>query len=170
MIQQIVMPLLGGAIVVALLGGIWKCNARRWNRLAAVYRADCSEQNSLDPESEQLSYQTLILTGGAVGWNSYKGITTVGVSRDGIMLRPHTLFSIFHPPLLIPFGDLSIKAKRWRLFGQTYECTLSGVHNVRIIIDEGLLNWIESRTTQLVETSTAQHERDSSSDDVASVA
>ncbi|MFK7818863.1 MAG: hypothetical protein AB8G99_09095 [Planctomycetaceae bacterium] len=93
--------------------------------------------------------QTVILVGGDIGWNSYKGITTVGVTREGISLRLMAPFSIFHPPLLVPFRDIRIEPKRWYLLGKTFQLTLTGVTDVQLILHDELVDWIGLRTADL---------------------
>lgn len=93
--------------------------------------------------------QTVILVGGDIGWNSYSGITTVGVAPEGLLLKLMPLFAAFHPPLLIPYSELSIQPKRWYLIGKTHECTLRRVSDVRIVIHDELLEWIRSKATKL---------------------
>lgn len=152
MIEKLMLSLIGYGTFVGLMCGIWKANARRWNRLAAAYRAPaeitCIAERTM---------QTVILVGGQVGWNSYKGIVTVGVTEDGILLRVMRPFGAFHPPLLIPYGDNKIEPRNWYLIGKTSQLTLSKVDNVQVIIHDELLRWIESEVTALADLSVVPH-------------
>ncbi|WP_404305640.1 hypothetical protein [Neorhodopirellula lusitana] len=113
MISNLLFYLVGYSLPVGLMGMMWKANARRWTRLAQTYRA-------VDPGIciRKRTMQTVILVAGDIGWNSYKGIVTVGVTREGILLKVMPLFSIFHPPLLIPHADCHIEPRRWYLIGK----------------------------------------------------
>ncbi|QDU90824.1 hypothetical protein Pla175_42370 [Pirellulimonas nuda] len=148
MIETLLVQSVGVGFVIALIAGMYKANARRWGRLASAYRV--SEQL---PSYSESAMQTIILVGGDFGWNSYRGITTVGVAPEGLLLKLMPPFSTFHPPLLIPYSDLSIEPKRWYLIGKSHQCTLRRVDDVRIIIDDKVLEWIKSEATSLaVET------------------
>jgi len=144
MIEKLMLSLVGYGTFVGLMYGVWKANARRWNRLAAAYRAPAGIQCAAER-----TMQTVILVGGQVGWNSYKGIATVGVTEEGILLRLMLPFTLFHPPLLIPYGDSQIEPRKWYLIGKTSQLTLRKVGNVQVIIHDELLHWIESQVTGL---------------------
>lgn len=107
MIGTLLSQLVGVGFVLALIAGMYKANARRWGRLARAYRV-----TGHLPSHAETGMQTIILLGGDLGWNSYRGITTVGVAPEGLLLKLMPPFSIFHPPLLIPYSDLSIEPKR----------------------------------------------------------
>jgi hypothetical protein len=96
--------------------------------------------------------QTVILAGGDIGWNSYSGIVSVCVTRQGILLKVMLPFSLFHPPLLIPFGDCQIAPRRWYLLGKTVQYTLRDVSDVQMIIHDDLQLWIENQAARLRDT------------------
>ena len=149
MIGTIFLSIVGYGIAIALLCAVWKANARRWSRLAQAYRANNDLQHDVIECHATQSLQTVILAGGNVGWNAYKGIVTVGVTSQGILLRVMTLFSAFHPPLLIPFRDIHIEPRQWYLIGRTSQLTLAQVSDVQIILHDETLHWIASQTAQL---------------------
>ncbi|WP_146535216.1 hypothetical protein [Rubripirellula reticaptiva] len=140
---------------------MWKLNARRWTRLARQYHA----VDATGSVAER-TMQTVILVAGDIGWNSYKGIATVGVTREGISLQLMSPFSIFHPPLLIPYGDCHIEPTRWYLIGKTVQYTLRGVGDVKMIIHDDLQVWIESQAAKLAH---AQADTRISNDEFAGV-
>lgn len=149
MIETLWTHFFGYGVFIGLMYGIWKCNARRWTRLSRVYgAADTAGFASADCNGQRM--QTVILTGGNVGWNSYKGIVTVLVTRDGILFQLMPPFSICHPPFLVPFRDIKVSPKRWYLFGKSFQLTFTGVSNVQIIVHEELIAWIERQTSKLV--------------------
>ncbi|WP_442510462.1 hypothetical protein SH528x_002085 [Novipirellula sp. SH528] len=93
--------------------------------------------------------QTVILVGGDVGWNSYKGIATVGVTKEGILLQLIAPFSLFHPPLLIPYGATDVEPRKWYLIGKTVQYNLREVSDVKMIVHDDLQDWIESQSASL---------------------
>ncbi|MEZ6132012.1 MAG: hypothetical protein R3C59_25400 [Planctomycetaceae bacterium] len=149
MIETIFLSVVGYGTFIGLLCGVWKANARRWNRLARAYRADSDLTSNATECYATKTMQTVILVGGNVGWNSYKGIITVGVTHEGILLRVMTPFSAFHSPLLIPFGEIHIEPRQWYLIGKTSQFTLNQVSDVQIIVHDETLQWIESQVSQL---------------------
>lgn len=149
MIGNLIFQLFSYGVPIAFVSLIWKCNARRWTRLARAYRAVDSVVNDATDGAAKRTMQTVILIAGDIGWNSYKGIATVSVTREGILLKLMKPFSVFHPPLLIPFGDCHIEPRRWYLIGKTVQYTLRGVSDVKMIIHEDLQDWIESQAAGL---------------------
>ena len=148
MIEKFMLSVVGYGFLFTLLYGIWKCNARRWTRLARAYRAPDLLHADAPECYATRTMQTVILVGGDIGWNSYKGIVTVGVTAQGILLQIMRPFSFFHPPLLIPFRESHIEPKQWYLVGKTSQFTLNQVSDVQIIVHDDLLQWIESQTAQ----------------------
>ncbi len=153
MIEKLFLNLIGYGVLAALLYTISRCNARRWNRLALVYRAP--DQLQIDPSRNNAcrTMQTVILVGGNVGWNSYNGLITVSVTEQGLLLQLMRPFSAFHSPLLIPFGEIQIEPKRWCLIGKTFQLTLKRVSDVQIIVHDDLLKWIELQASRLATSS-----------------
>ena len=149
MIENLFLHAVGYGVVTVVMCVIWKCNARRWTRLARVYRASDVLPSEILECSAKRSMQTVFLVGGDIGWNSYKGIVTVGVTKKGIVLRLMPPFSLFHPPLLIPFRDSHIEPRRWYLVGKTSQFTLGKVTDVQLIVHDELLTWIESQAASL---------------------
>ena len=149
MIEKLLLHFIGYSVFIGVMYGMWKSNARRWSRLARKYSA--GEQV---PSQDSLCFakrtkQTVILVGGNVGWNSYKGIVTVGVTSEGILLQLLFPFSIFHAPLLISYRDCSIEPKKWCLFGKSHQYTLTHVSDVQLIIDDDLQHWINTQCASL---------------------
>ncbi|APZ96183.1 hypothetical protein [Fuerstiella marisgermanici] len=148
MIETLWTHVVGYGMVIAMMSGIWKSNARRWTRLARVYSAagpsDCDASNCVSK-----GMQTVILTGRDIGWNSYKGIATVNVTSEGILFQLMFPFCTFHPPLLIPFRDIQVVPRQWYLFGKTFQLTLARVKDVQIIVHSELIDWIARQTSQL---------------------
>lgn len=144
MIEALLLRLIGYGVFAGLIIGVWKANSRRWNRLAAEYRA--VETPRSHPAR---TMQTVILVGRDLGWNSYRGLVTVNVTPAGIALRLMPPFSACHPPLLIPFADVHVEPKRWYLVGKTFQYRLSRVGDVQIIVHDDLHAWIESQAAEL---------------------
>lgn len=146
MTAEIFRMLFGLSIFAGLMYGILKAHARRWTRLARVYKA-VSPGDFTNAATKRM--QTIILTGGQLAYNSYKGIATVSVTAEGLLFRMMPLFSIFHPPLLVPFRDISVAPKKWYLIGKTFQLTFASVHNVQMIVHSELMEWIEDQAREL---------------------
>tara|TARA_R110002049_G_scaffold288423_1_gene470946 strand:+ start:132933 stop:133430 length:498 start_codon:yes stop_codon:yes gene_type:complete len=148
MIGNVLLHLIAHSLPVGLLFVIWKCNSRRWARLAKAYRA--AEETHCFAKR---TMQTVMLVGGDVGRNSYKGIVTVSVGREGILLELMLPFSTFHPPLLIPYSACDIEPRQRFLMGDTFQYTLRDVSDVKIIVHDDLQDWIESQAASLASVS-----------------
>ena len=133
-----------------------RCSAR-WNRLARAYPVvdgtECVAKRTM---------QTVILDAGSLQWNSYKGIVTVGVTSKGILLKVMPPFSMFHPPILIPYRECQVEARRWYLIGKTVQYTLRQAGDLKIIIHNDTQEWIELQIASLAiaqaETRTSEEE------------
>ena len=88
----VVFPLFwcGVVYLIAHVGG--------WVRLAQHYHYNG------DFQGQQWSLQSA-----RIGWGNYNGVLTVGANWEGLYLNPMFLFRCGHPPLFIPWYDLSVK-------------------------------------------------------------
>ena len=149
MISTLFLHGVGYSVFFGLLYAICKSNARRWNRLAQVYRAEHDLLTTTFEAHPERSMQTVFLAGGDVGWNSYKGIVSVAITSQGILLKLMRPFSLFHPPLLIPLRDIHFEPTRWYLMGKTSQLTFRHVSNVQMIVHDDLVHWITSQLSQI---------------------
>ncbi len=72
-----------------------------WGVLAEKYAAPASV--------EQCSGTMFPMEHVSVKFVNYKGAITLGFFDEGLYLKPMVLFSLFHQPLLIPWGDLVLE-------------------------------------------------------------
>ncbi len=86
--------------IISLLGG--------WARLATCYRAPGAF------EGPQWHFQS-----GHLGLTRYKGILTFGADREGLYLAVFPLFRINHPPLWIPWSEITMVESSRFLFMRT---------------------------------------------------
>jgi hypothetical protein len=83
-----------GALGVSFLGG--------WADLARVYRSPSPF------EGQRWKFQSAYLR----FWANYSNCLTVGVNPQGLYLAVWFPFRIGHPPLLIPWQDLSVRERK----------------------------------------------------------
>jgi hypothetical protein len=91
--------------VLATVGG--------WGRLAQRYRTDRLFQGTI------WKYQF-----GFMGGVRYNGALTVGSGMEGFYLAVLPLLRPFHPPLLIPWSDVSVGQRKQALWMQLVELRL----------------------------------------------
>jgi hypothetical protein len=84
-----------------------------WNTLATRYRMDRPFQGSLWRNQF-----------GFLGSTRYNGALTVGSGMEGLYLAVFFLFRPFHPPLLIPWGEVALGGRKQTLFGHLVEFRL----------------------------------------------
>ncbi len=111
--------------VIARVGG--------WAALAAEYRLVGQF------EGKRWRFQDVTLR----GWFGYSGGVAVGVNAEGLYLN--TIFIVSHPPLFIPWVDLSVARREVKFLGfriGMVEFAAARVPNVRIALKESLLNTI----------------------------
>jgi hypothetical protein len=88
--------------LLSVLGG--------WRALSQVYRSTLPA--SFPPPRHVFKFQNATLRWGT----NYKGILTFGVDDTGLHLSVFFLFKIGHPPLFIPWRDISAVAYHGFLF------------------------------------------------------
>ncbi|MEO1614761.1 MAG: hypothetical protein AAFV88_02865 [Planctomycetota bacterium] len=156
MIAQFFALIFGHAIAIGFFSMIWRRNSYRWRLLARQYAVDNRDDAPPITNVERRRLQNAILLGGGLpGWNSYLGITTVGVVPQGIVLELMLPFSIGYPALLLPFGDVEVTPRKWYLNCESVQYVMAKEPSVQIVFDEALQNWIEVRVAAL-SGSTAQ--------------
>ncbi len=87
-----------------------------WRGLAARYRTE------LPAPPDQRSF-----LGGTVGWVNHRGTLQLGVAEDGLDLRVLVLFRPGHPPLRIPWDDITDEGDGFGLFYEVAKLRL-GAH------------------------------------------
>jgi len=65
---------------------------------------------------------------------NYGNCLTVGANSDGLYLGILFFFRFMHPPLFIPWSEVSISTKRSWLFGQRVTLTLGREIAIRLTI------------------------------------
>jgi hypothetical protein len=104
---------------VALLGG--------WRLLAKRFRAE-----------GPFSGQKWHMQSAAMRWLShYNNALTVGANADGLFLVPFVLFRAWHPPLYIPWDEITVQNKT-RFFFKVTELRLGSAEQIPFTIREGL--------------------------------
>lgn len=102
------MPLLLATLLPLLLFppafiGMWAfvcwiiAQAGGWSRLAQSYLSQ-----------SEFTGRKWTLQFGRMGLSRYRGVLTVGANREGVFLDVMPLFRVGHPPLFIPWHDITI--------------------------------------------------------------
>ena len=122
----------------ALFVGIWLLvmfllsRLGGWHRLAYRYRL-----------SSTFSGKVWRFQSGRFNWAAYNNCLSVGANGKGLYLAPLFLFRFGHPPLLIPWGDITVEKKKFLAW--TYSDLLfPGVPGVRLRISGRLWRRIDS--------------------------
>lgn len=131
------LSVVGLGTFVAIFGGMWWACARRWRHLAKAYGA------TSHPPIEKRHMQSAVLLG-LGGYNSLKGIITIGVHQTGVSLQVLAPFSLFHAPLFIPYGDIRGWGTTWYLDARSTELELRQAPDVKIVMSANQAEWIQS--------------------------
>jgi hypothetical protein len=112
-----------------------------WAKLAPEYRFKGKFHGSM------WRFQDITLR----GWCSYSGCVTVGANAEGLYIN--TIFWVSHPPLFIPWSELSGKRRTVKLLWipiRLVEFTTQRVPSVTITLRESLVQKIAaSHPTQI---------------------
>jgi len=107
----------GVSLLISLIGG--------WFELGRAYRAVAPFQGSR--WHLQDAYLRLL--------TSYRGVLTVGANSEGFYASVFFPFRIGHPPLFIPWQDVSVRADKC-LWVRVYEFKFRQVPSVRFRLKE----------------------------------
>lgn len=75
--------------------------------------------------------------------SNYNGVLTVGADASGLFMVPLFIFRLGHPPLLVPWYEISTQRKK-RFFMDVVELRLGLSEQVPMTIRLQLAAWIES--------------------------
>lgn len=111
------------SILIAKLSG--------WARLARQYRNDARR------DGIRFYFQSA----GMRFWTNYGGCLTIGVQRTGLYLAVWFLFRLGHPPLVIPWHDITM-TERKKFFMQQVICRFARCPKIPFIISKRLADKI----------------------------
>ncbi len=98
-------------------GVVWIIGAVGWRPLAARYPADGPATG-----------QTFRMTSGTVGLANYNGVLSVSVEPEGLHLAVMALFRVGHPPILIPWPEITSVTQKNALWARWYTLRIGTPH------------------------------------------
>lgn len=135
--STVVLTIIGPVVFVSLLFGILRTSARRWRYLAESYAAEPG------PVLDKRSMRSGVLIGlGA--FNSLKGIVTIGIHENGVSFRLLPIFSLFHEPLFVPYGDIRGWRTTWYLDSHSSELEFRRAPDVKMVLPTDDAEWIRN--------------------------
>ena len=117
---------IGVGLLIARIGG--------WAALAAAY------SHSGEFQGERLRFQTAQMRWGT----NYGGCLTIGANHRGLFLSVLFLFRIGHPPLFIPWTDISVSDPKGRWFSYV-ELRFRRAPSIPLRVSEQLARWLADR-------------------------
>ena len=117
------------SFVLANIGG--------WSRLAQYYETQSRF------EGKKWSFR-----GGRMGMINYNGCLTIGVDDDGLYLAVFPLFRVGHPPLFIPWYDITTSKSR-KFFVSYLDFTFARLPSVTFSVPERFGNTLLSSRTDV---------------------
>ena len=82
---------------------------------------------------------------GRMRWLSgYNNCLTVGARRDGLYLGVMFFLRFMHPPLFIPWSEVSIQTKQTRIFGERVRLTLGRERAIPLTIRGRLIGKLKA--------------------------
>jgi hypothetical protein len=89
--------------------------------------------------------QTWRWVGARMRWGAnYKGCLTIGVDPAGLYLSTLFFFRIGHPPLFVPWTEISLRGRRKIFFIEFVELELGREEHIPFLIRAGLADQIRS--------------------------
>jgi hypothetical protein len=135
---------LGMAVFVGVLSYVWKARAYRWRVLASSYGAG----GVRGPVRAAKHLQAIVAVGGGAAWSYYPAVT-VEILADGLCVRSFPPFSIYAPPLFLPFEEMTVRETSWHLNARSYAIVMERGAGVELIVDDRLLGWIRENTDRI---------------------
>lgn len=130
-----VLAVFGLSVFAALFFGMLWRTACRWRYLATFYATEPGRP------IEARRFQNGVLLG-LGGFNTLKGILKLGVHETGLSLRLMAPFSLFHPPLFIPYKDIEGWVTTWYLDAKSTELWFRRAPDVKIVMPAQQAEWI----------------------------
>lgn len=130
------LSLFGTSVFLFLFFGMLRRNAYRWCYLSERYGAAGSRV------LETRKMQSAVLLGPG-GYNSLKGIVTIGRHETGVSFRVMAPFSLFHSPFFIPYADIKGAKARWYLDAPSTELEFTNAPDVKMIMPEEQAEWLQ---------------------------
>lgn len=128
------MPLWGWPVLALPAFALWWCfvlwvvgQLFGWGRLACHYRAH-----------EHFTDTRWHFRSAKIGWSNYSGCLTVGSSAAGLYLAVFFPFRPGHPPLFIPWADVTARVSQSWPFGSWLELRFEKVPSVALYLPRSL--------------------------------
>jgi hypothetical protein len=102
-----------------------------WRKLAKTYRA------SNPFFGRKFYFQSASMK----RMTNYNRVLIIGANREGLFLSVLFIFRLGHPPLFIPWAEISFKEKEEKFFDRC-EITLARCPDIPIMISKGLMEKI----------------------------
>ncbi len=99
-----------------------------WRTLARDYRAN----TAFDGQKRWLKSATMRR------WTNYNNCVNIGANKYGLYLSVLPVFRVGHPPLLIPWTDISTEAAKRRLLPDAVKFSFAKQPEVPVILSEKL--------------------------------
>lgn len=107
-------------LLISIIGG--------WRLLSKAYRADFSFDG-----------RKLRMKSGGMRWGTnYAACLTVGANQEGLFLAVFPIFRIGHPPLFIPWNDISTEDRKQPVFFPTAKFIFRKCPNVHLVFSKKL--------------------------------
>jgi hypothetical protein len=110
------------------------CRLSGWATLARRFRA------TIPFTGQTLSWKSARMRWGA----GYNNCLTIGADPAGLSLSMAFLFRLGHPPLFLPWHEVSIRRRFKLLFGKFVEFRLGGEEQIPFAIDAKLAERLQS--------------------------
>lgn len=75
-----------------------------------------------------------------IGTSSYRNMLTVGITSEGLYLAVFFPFRLFHPPLLIPWSEITEVHENKFLSWRTYRLAIGSPEWAHVTVREDLMN------------------------------
>ena len=129
--------LFGLSVLVFLFGGILWRDSVRWRYLAMHYAGEGKRP------IEERNFQSAVLLG-FIGYKSLTGILKIGVHETGVSFRVLAPFSLFHPPLFIPYDNIRGWDTSWYLDAHSIQLEFRKAPDVKMVVPAEQAEWIRS--------------------------
>lgn len=111
-------------LLMSIIGG--------WRLLSKAYRADFSFDG-----------KKLKMKSGGMRWGTnYGACLTIGANREGLYLAVFPIFRIGHPPLFVPWNDISTEDRKQPIFFPTVKFIFRKCPNVHLVFSKKLADRI----------------------------
>lgn len=141
LIRRVIVFAVSLPLPLLLVAFMYSRNSWRWQELAKSYAAGPNDISIKRKWTNSILY-------GRGAWNTFTGMTIIGINQDGLRISLLPPFYFFHTPLFFRFGEFDLAPTKW-LMQSAVQITMRDDQGLTLIIPQKTAAWIEEQHLEM---------------------